>query len=282
MGIDLDSYRQESLKNWNQMASGWETRREWLMSSTAPVANWLVDKVDARPGAVVLELAAGTGDLGLRIATQVGSEGRVLSTDFSSEMVDVARRQGSAHGVDNVEFRVLDAERMDLAENSVDAVVCRFGYMLMADPAAALEQTRRVLRDDGRLAFAVWSTPDRNPWASVPGRTLVQRGHMPPPEPGAPGPFSMGDPGRIRELVTGAGFAEPEIEEIAFAFRYADADDIWDSIMDLSGALGRVIEGLPEDERNATREAMIENSAQYRNEDGSYDAPAMSWGVAAR
>ncbi len=282
MGIDLDSYRQQSLENWNQMASGWEARREWVMSSTAPVANWLVDKVDARPGAVVLELAAGTGDLGLRIATQVGSEGRVLSTDFSSEMVDVARRQGSARGVDNVEFRVLDAERMDLAEDSVDAVVCRFGYMLMADPAAALEQTRRVLRDDGRLAFAVWSTPDRNAWAAVPGRTLVQRGHMPPPEPGAPGVFSMGDPGRIRELVTGAGFAEPEIEEIAFAFRYADADDIWDSIMDLAGALARVIDGLPEDERNATRDAMIENFAQYRNEDGSYSAPAMSWGVAAR
>ena len=282
MGIDLDSYRQESLENWNQMASGWEARREWLMSASAPVANWLVDTIDAQPGAVVLELAAGTGDLGLRIATQVGSEGRVLSTDFSSGMVDAARRQGSARGVDNVEFRVLDAERMDLAEDSVDAVVCRFGYMLMADPAAALEQTRRVLRDDGRLAFAVWSTPDRNPWASVPGRTLVQRGHMPPPEPGAPGPFSMGDPARIRELVAGAGFAEPEIEEIAFAFRYADADDIWDSIMDLSGALGRVIEGLPEDERNATREAMIENFGQYRNEDGSYNAPAMSWGVAAR
>jgi SAM-dependent methyltransferase len=281
MGIDLDSYRQESLANWNQMASGWEARREWLMSSTAPVANWLVDKVDARPGAVVLELAAGTGDLGLRIATQVGSEGRVLSTDFSSEMVDVARRQGSARGVDNVEFRVLDAERMDLAEDSVDAVVCRFGYMLMADPAAALEQTRRVLRDDGRLAFAVWSTPDRNPWASVPGRTLVGRGHMPPPEPGAPGPFSMGDPGRIRELVTGAGFAEPEIEEIAFALRYADAGDIWDSIMDLAGALARVIDGLSEEERGATRDAMIEGFGQYRNEDGSYSAPAMSWGVTA-
>jgi len=281
MGIDLDSYRQQSLENWNQMASGWEARREWVMSSTAPVANWLVERVDAQPGEVVLELAAGTGDLGLRIATQVGSEGRVLSTDFASEMVDVARRQGSARGVDNVEFRVLDAERMDLAEDSMDAVVCRFGYMLMADPAAALEQTRRVLRDDGRLAFAVWSTPDRNAWAAVPGMTLVQRGHMPPPEPGAPGVFSMGDPGRIRELVTGAGFAEPEIEEIAFAFRYADANDIWDSIMDLAGPLSRVLEGLSEDERNATRDAMIENFGQYRNEDGSYSAPAMSWGVTA-
>ena len=245
MGIDLDSYRQQSLENWNQMASGWEARREWIMSSAAPVANWLVDKIDAQPGAVVLELAAGTGDLGLRIATQLGSEGRVLSTDFSSGMVEAARRQGSARGVDNVEFRVLDAERMDLADDSVDAVVCRFGYMLMADPAAALEQTRRVLRDGGRLAFAVWSTPDRNPWAAVPGRTLVERGHMPPPEPGAPGVFSMGDPGRIRELVTGAGFAEPEIEEIAFAFRYADADDAWSNDPAVRGPKGlSVVEQL--------------------------------------
>ena len=105
---------------------------------------------------------------------------------------------------------------------------------------------------------------------------------MPSPGAGRTRALLDGDPARIRELVAGAGFTEPKIEEIAFAFRYADADDIWDSIMDLSGALGRVIEGLPEDERNATREAMIENFAEYRNEDGSYNAPAMSWGVAAR
>ena len=84
-------------------------------------------------------------------------------------MVDVARRNGEARGLSNVEYRVLDAERMDLDDDSVDGVVCRWGYMLMADPAAALGETRRVLRDGGPLAFAVWMTPDRNPWAAVPG-----------------------------------------------------------------------------------------------------------------
>jgi SAM-dependent methyltransferase len=281
MGIDLDSYRKESLENWNQTASGWEARREWVMSATAPVTNWLVEKIDAQPGETVLEIAAGTGDLGLRIAKQLGGEGRVLSTDFSPGMLDVARRQGSSIGLENVDYLVLDAEKMDLADGSVDAAVCRFGYMLMADPAAALGETRRVLRDGGRLACAVWSTPDRNPWAAVAGMTLVQLGHMPPPEQGAPGVFALGDPGRIRELVTGAGFSEPEIEEIAFEFRYADADDYWDSIMRLAGALARLVGDLPEDQRKAARTAMQENLAPYRNDDGSYSAPAMAWGVFA-
>jgi hypothetical protein len=154
--------------------------------------------------------------------------------------------------------------------------------MLMADPAAALTETRRVLRDGGPLACAVWCTPDRNPWAAVPGMTLVQRGHMPPPEPGAPGIFAMGDPGRIRELVTGAGFADPELEEVTFKFEYADEDDAWGALIELAGPLARVVKGLPEDEQKATRQAMVENLAPYRNEDGSYSAPAAAWAVLAR
>jgi ubiquinone/menaquinone biosynthesis C-methylase UbiE len=282
MEIDLDAYREQSLETWGQMASGWEDRREWLMDVTGRVIEWLVDKADPQPGQSILEIAAGTGDLGFQVAERVGEEGRVISTDFAPEMVEVARRLGEARGLTNVEYRVLDAERMDLDDDSVDGVVCRWGYMLMADPAAALKETRRVLRGGGRLAFAVWMTPDRNPWAAVPGMTLVQRGHMPPPQPGAPGIFAMGEPRRIRELVTAAGFGEPELEEIAFEFRYADFDDLWDTLIRLAGPLAHAINALPDDERQATREAIMQNVASFRNEAGSYTAPAATWGVFAR
>jgi SAM-dependent methyltransferase len=154
--------------------------------------------------------------------------------------------------------------------------------MLMADPAAALKESRRVLRDGGSLAFAVWATPDRNPWAAIPGMTLVQRGHMPPPEPGAPGIFAMGEPDRIRDLVSGAGFDSPELDEISFDFRYADFDRVWDTLVRLIGPLAEAINALPDDEREATRAAIMENMAPYRNEDGSYSTPAMSWGALAR
>jgi ubiquinone/menaquinone biosynthesis C-methylase UbiE len=280
--IDLDTYREQSLETWGQMAPGWQDRREWLMDITGRVNDWLVQKADPQPGQTILDIAAGTGDLGFHVAKRVGQEGRVISTDFAPEMVDVARRFGEARGLTNVEYRVLDAESMDLDEDSVDGAVCRWGYMLMADPAAALKETRRVLRDGGPLAFAVCRTPDRNPWAAVPGMTLVQRGHMPAPEPGAPGIFALGEPDRIRELVTAAGFGEPELEEIAFEFRYADFDDLWDALVRIAGPLARVVKALPDDEQQATRAAIEENVAPYRNAEGSYTAPAATWGVLVR
>jgi SAM-dependent methyltransferase len=261
------------------MASGWEAKREWLMDITGRVNEWLVEKANPQPGQTILDVAAGTGDLGFLVAERVGGEGRVISADFAPEMVDVARRNGEGRGLTNVEYRVLDAERMDLDDDSVDGVVCRWGYMFMADPAAALKETRRVLRRGGPLAFAVWMTPDRNPWSARPGLTLVQRGHMPAPEPGAPGIFALGDPGRIRELVTGAGLAEPDLEEITFDFLYADFDDLWDALVRLGGPLATVVKALPDEERQATRAAIMRNLASYRNDDGSYTAPAATWGV---
>ncbi len=282
MTIDLDSYREQSLETWGEMASGWEERNQWMAAATGRVNEWILEHADLQPGQTVLDIAAGPGDLGFRAAGRVGDQGRVLSTDFAPEMVEVARRLGTAREFDNVEYRVLDAERMDLADDSVDVALCRWGYMLMADPAAALKETRRVLRDGGPLSYAVWASPERNPWAAVPGMTLVQRGHMPPPEPGAPGIFGMADPDRVRELVADAGFGELELEEIPFDFRYEDFDDVWDTLVRLAGPLARAIGALPEDEREATREAIKEGLDPYVNAEGAYEVPALCWGAIAR
>jgi ubiquinone/menaquinone biosynthesis C-methylase UbiE len=279
MGIDLDAYREQSHTSWAEVAPGWEDRREWLMNNTGRVNTWLVEKADPKPGQTFLEIAAGPGDLGLAVAEHIGEGGHVISSDFSPKMLDVARRNGEARGLTQVEYRVLDAEKMDLDSDSVDGVVCRWGYMLMADPAAAFAETRRVLRNGGPLAFAVWTTPDRNPWAAVPAMTLVERGLVPPPEPGAPGMFAMGDSARITELVNQAGFTDPEAEEIEFEFSYADFDDLWESLVRLAGSFARAITELPDAEREATRDAVAKRMEPWRNEEGSYTAPAETWGV---
>ncbi|WP_102145303.1 methyltransferase domain-containing protein [Mycobacterium hubeiense] len=280
--MDRNTYREQSRRTWGEMASGWEDRRAWLMRTTQPVSDWLLENLDPQLGQTVLEIACGTGDLGFLVAERLGADGRLVSTDFAAEMVDVARRQSESRGLTNVEHRVLDAERMDLGDDSVDGVLCRFGYMLMADPAAALRETSRVLRDGGRLAFAVWRSPEKNPWSSLPGMTLVQRGHMPVPGPDAPGIFAMADPDRIHEMVTGAGFSEPEVAEIAFDFTFQDFDDMWDMLVRLTGPLADVLNALPEDERAATRDAIQANVASYRSNDGSYCFPASAWCVLAQ
>ena len=277
--MDLETYRETSLDTWNKMAPGWEERREWILEDSRFLYDWLIDQANPQPGDTVLEIAGGTGDLGFMAAERVGDDGRVLVTDFSREMIEAARRNGERHGVSNAEFRVLDAERMDLEDDSVDAVVSRWSYMLMADPGQALKETRRVLKDGGTNAFVVWQTPDRNMWAAIPGMTLVERGHMPPPEPGAPGIFAMGERDRIVELVTGAGFDEPRIEELAFDWRYSD-EDVRMMLTRIAGPIAAVINELPQDEREATFQAIIEKLDPFRQGDDLV-VPAATWGVVA-
>jgi SAM-dependent methyltransferase len=282
MTVDRAAHRAQSLETWRKMAPGWEERDEWMADVAGSVNEWIVARLAPRPGQVVLDLAAGPGELGFRVAPLVGDEGRVICTDFAPEMVEVARRLGDARGLGNVEYRPLDAEEMSLDDDSVDAVVCRWAYMLMADQGRALAETRRVLRDGGALCFAVFGAPDRNPWASVPGMTLVERGHMTPPRPGAPGIFGMPSHEIVRSLVTAAGFGEPVLEDVPFEFRFADFDDLWNVLLRLAGVFAEVIDPLSAEEQQEIRAAIMEKMAPFREENGSYAAPALSIGALAR
>jgi SAM-dependent methyltransferase len=251
--VDLDKYREASLANWNKISVNWDAEREWIWGATGHVGERIVERADPQPGDTVLDIAAGTGDTGFIAARLIGSEGKLISTDFAQGMVDAARRIGGELGLDNVEYQVLDAEQMDLETDSVDKVVCRWGYMLMADPGKALAETRRVLKDGGRLAFSVWTTPEQNMWAAIPGMVLVGRGHLPPPEPGAPGIFALGDEARLREVVEGAGFENPEIEQVEVKWPYVDADEHWQFTLKLAGPLADAITQLPEEEQEDIR-----------------------------
>jgi SAM-dependent methyltransferase len=234
----------------------------------------MIRRLDPQPGDTVLELAAGLGDTGLRTARSVGRSGRVIITDFAPEMVAAARRRAEEMGVENAEFRTLDAERMDLETNSVDGVLCRWAYMLMIDPAAAFAETRRVLRPGGRLAFSVWAARERNPALSLAGRILVELGHVPPPDPEAPGPFFMADTGRIRELVVGAGFAEPAIEEVPFRWQFANQDAYWRFLIETSATTSPVLRSLPPEAQNTVRERMHEAARPFHSGEG-YDFPGV-------
>jgi SAM-dependent methyltransferase len=265
---DLDDYRRSSRESWDRFSANWDDERAYLAESTGGVRDRLVERLDPQPDWTVLDVAAGTGETSFAVAERLGGSGKVIATDFAPGMVEAMRRHAEELGTQNIEFRVLDAERMDIDDDSIDGVICRFGYMLMADPAAALTQTRRVLREGGRLAFAVWAAPDKNMWAAIPGMTMVGFGHLPPPEPGAPGIFALADPARITELVTAAGFSEPQIEQVPVAWGYDDPDIHWEKTLKLAAPIADAFNSLDEAGQTQVRETVAERVSEALAGDG--------------
>jgi ubiquinone/menaquinone biosynthesis C-methylase UbiE len=271
----------ESVESWERVASGWERRRSLLWEASRGLSERLVDLLDPQPGDTVLELAAGPGDTGFLAAERIGPTGRLISSDIAPAMVAAAERRASALGLTNVEFLAQNAQALGLADASADGVLCRWGYMLVPEPSAALSETARVLRRGGRVAFAVWASADDNPWASAVGRVLVERGVTGRPEPDAPGPFRLADPERVRDLVQNAGLEVLTQEDVQLTWRYRDFDEFWETTLDLSGTLSSAIAALEEEDANTIR-AEVRRAVEPYVDGGALVLPALSRVTLAR
>jgi SAM-dependent methyltransferase len=260
-----------------KIAPTWEKRRAEVEEVAAPIRQWMLRELDPQEGDTLLELAAGVGDTGFEAAEVIGGSGRLITSDFSLAMLDAARRRGAELGLGNVDYRVINAERIPLDDDSVDGVLCRFGYMLMPDPAAAFAETRRVLRPRGRVALAVWGPMERNPWIAIAGISLGQRGHIsPPPPPPAPGPFSMASAERVESLLRGAGFTEVRTEEAHGTFEFADADDYLGLIGDTAGPVGLALQGLGDHDRAAVRADVEDALRRFAVDSGRHELPCVA------
>jgi ubiquinone/menaquinone biosynthesis C-methylase UbiE len=274
--MDKEEYARSSYEIWQQMAGGWDRERKWVWDTTRKVSEWMVDALDPQPGQTILELASGTGETGFAAAQRIAPQGRLVSTDFSPNMVEAARKESRRLGLRNVEHRVLDAQHMeDLADSSVDGVLCRFGFMLMADPAAALAETRRMLRAGGKLAFSVWGDPAQNPWAVVPSRLLMEQTGASPPEPDAPGIFAMADTERTCALLAGAGLKLQRMENTDVTWRYPDYESLWHFIENLAGGIAITLKTLSENDRAAYRRKLKTALEPFRSDKG-YHLPGMT------
>ena len=175
----------------------------------------------------------------------------------------------------------MDAQQNDLPDRSVDAVICRFGVMLMPKADLALRHARRVLRAGGRVAYAVWGPPDRNPWLAMLAMAVVQNGHQPAGDPfTAGGVFSLAESASNIVLLESAGFANPRIEELPGEVHYGSFDEYWTIQTAVSGPLAVLISSLSPDQVSAIRATLVPMVAPFES-GGGYEFPSLAIGAAA-
>jgi ubiquinone/menaquinone biosynthesis C-methylase UbiE len=266
---DPETYRADSAEAWERAATGWGKRADRVREFGMPVSAWMIEHANLQPGQRVLELAAGPGDTGFLASELIKPGGTLVTSDVAEAMLDVARERADAQGIDNVEFRQLQLEWIDLSTATIDTALCRWGIMLVADPEAAVREIRRVLKPGGTAAVAVWDDAAKNPWATMPGRALIALGHSEPPDPDAPGMFALAAPGRLAELLHSAGFVDPIVDSVEVERNYDTLESYLSETLDLSGIFARALGELTDEERERVREQIAVLAEPYTRPDGS-------------
>ena len=273
---------EDSLRQWSTVAPAWEARRQRLFEMTRPISERLVDRIDPQEGETVLELCAGPGETGFLAAQRLGASGRLISSDFAQPMVDAARRGAEERGLGNVEVRILDAQHIDLPDDHVDAVLARFGLMLVPEQPRAVAEIRRVLRPGGRCAWGTWGPPDRNPWIFLIVAALMANGFSLPGDPFAPGGvFSLSSAEPNRDLATGAGFEEVTVEEVTGEFRHESADEYWAFNTSIAGPVAQLVATMSPEQLAAVRGDLDPTLKPFRR-DGGLVMPWVGLVTAAR
>src|SRR5437660_4852937 len=159
---------QRSFWSSSEVAEHWQQDVERRRQDMAEATQRMLKAAGLGPGDHVLDIGAGTGDQSILAARLVGPVGSILATDLSADMLTIAARVAQQEGLTNITTRVMDAQQLDLQDNTFDAVICRLALMLIPNRKLALREIRRVLKPGGKLAALVWSAPENNPLFSLP------------------------------------------------------------------------------------------------------------------
>ena len=270
--FDAAKYKNAQREQWNKDGAAWRRWNPTLDRWYGEPTRRMLDLARIRPGQRILDVAAGAGEPAVSAAERVGPHGYVLATDLSEGIVELARQVVLERGLAQVETRAMDGEALDLPAASFDAVLCRLGLMYMPHPVTALREWRRVLKEGGRVAVVVFSTPDRNPWGAVPASIIRRRAQLPPPAPGQPGPFSLGDPGVLEDAFRRAGFAQPEVHAVPVPHRAARAAEYVRVAREAFGGFNAMMAQLSPPEREAAWNE-IEASMRSFESHGGFEAP---------
>ena len=262
--VDAAKFKTTTRAQWQAAAEAWHRWGPFLGEWLGAATEQMLDLTHIKAGSRVLDIAAGAGEQSLAAARRIGPTGHVLATDIAPALLDYALADARTAGLSTIETRELDGEALgDLSAASFDAAISRVGLIYFPDQQRAVAGIRRALKPSGRFAAIVYSTPDKNQFVSIPVGIIRRRAKLPPPQPGQPGPFSLGGDGVLAALYERAGLRDIEVRKVDSPVRLPSAAECVRFERESFGALHQMMSTLSDAERAETWDEIERELRQF-------------------
>lgn len=267
--FDPKAFKASTRAQWENAAEAWHRWGPAIEAWLAAATEEMLDAAGVTAGSRVLDVAAGAGGQTLAAARRVGPTGHVLATDISPTLLSYAARTAAEQGLHHVS--VLEADGEDLSavdEGEYDAAISRVGLIYFPDQQAALRTMCRAVRPGGRLSAVVYSTADRNEFFSIPVGIIRRIAQLPPPQPGQPGPFSLGAPGVAEQTFRAAGLRDVTVTAVPSPIRLTDAAECVRFEQESFGALHQMLVNVDPAGRASAWLQITEELSRFDGPDG--------------
>lgn len=236
MNLQLKEIREQQKESWNKFSPGWKKWDDLVMDFLKPMGDEIIAGINPSGKDNVLDIAAGTGEPGLTIASMLQG-GNVTITDLSEDMLLIAKENAERRGITNIETLACDVCELPFDDNHFDAISCRFGFMFFPDMQIAANEMFRVLKPGGRIATSVWNIPEKNFWVTAVMGTINKNMELPQPPSGAPGMFRCCKPGLMKEIFENAGFKNITEKEVASKLNSGTVETFWNMMTDVGAPI---------------------------------------------
>lgn len=236
MEQQLEQIREQQKESWNRFSSGWKKWDELFMDFLKPMGNEIIKMLNPKSNDLVLDVASGTGEPGLTIASMLQG-GKVVITDLSEDMLAIALENAEQRGIKNIETCACDVCDLPFSDNTFDAISCRFGFMFFPDIQLATKEMVRVLKPGGKIATSVWSVPEKNFWVTAIMGTINKNMNLPVPPPNAPGMFRCAKDRLIKDLFLQEGLKNVSQTEVAGKLNAKTTDGYWNMMLDIGAPI---------------------------------------------
>jgi ubiquinone/menaquinone biosynthesis C-methylase UbiE len=257
----LEIIRDQQRESWNKFSPGWKKWDKLFMDFLDPMGNEIIRLISPKDNDMVLDVASGTGEPGLTIASTL-SGGLVVITDLAEKMLAVARENAEARGIRNIETLACDVSDLPFSANTFDAVSCRLGFMFFPDMQLAANEMSRVLKPGGRIATSVWNVPEKNFWITAMMSTINDAMNIPAVVPGAPGMFRCAKEGLITGIFEKAGLKNVSVREVTGKLRCKTADVYWNVMTELAAPVVAALSVATDKTRDEIRHKVFEKINQ--------------------